>query len=287
MSGAEDLPTMVKRVGARVLAERGRATHPVGRPESPCIERTAGVFIAIEGEAGWLRPQSATEREAESASKRGAALITADDLRGLATGSSFSVPRGALVTELARDEAWKRRIALVESSSAVSGARSDGRLRVALGADHGGFALKQAVSEWLRELGHVPLDLGTHDENPVDYPDYARAVAEAVAQGRADLGIAIDGAGIGSCMAANKVPGVRAAMCYDVVTARNAREHNFANVLTLGGKLLKHADAQAIVRTFLSTPTGEERHARRVDKIMAIEMSPPRVELRAVESRTK
>ena len=131
--------------------------------------------------------------------------------------------------------------------------------------------LKRAVLDWVRELGIVAVDLGTHDENPVDYPDFAKAVAEAVAEGRADLGICVDGAGIGSAMAANKVPGVLAANCHDVSTARNAREHNFANVLTLGGRTLQASEAQAIVRAFLATPCGEERHRKRVEKIRALE----------------
>ena len=107
------------------------------------------------------------------------------------------------------------------------------------------------------------LDLGTHDETAVDYPDFARAVAEAVAEGRADLGVCIDGAGIGSAMTANKVPGVRAANCWDVASARNAREHNYANVLTLGGRWLSPLGASEILAAFLSTPRGEERHGRR------------------------
>ncbi len=115
------------------------------------------------------------------------------------------------------------------------------------------------------------LDLGTHGKEAVDYPDFAHAVAEAVACGRADLGIMVDGAGIGSAIAANKVPGIRAAMCYDAATARNAREHNFANVLTLGGRMIDAARMREIVTAFLETPTGAERHAARVRKIMEIE----------------
>jgi ribose 5-phosphate isomerase B len=115
------------------------------------------------------------------------------------------------------------------------------------------------------------LDLGTHGRETVDYPDFAHAVAEAVCSGRVDLGIMVDGAGIGSSMAANKVPGTRAAMCYDVATARNAREHNFANVLTLGGRMIDPARMREIVTAFLETPTGGERHAARVRKIMEIE----------------
>lgn len=144
-------------------------------------------------------------------------------------------------------------------------------LRVALGADHGGYPLKGDLIAWVRELGMLPLDLGTHGEAAVDYPDFAQAVAEAVREGRADFGVCVDGAGIGSAMAANKVPGVRAANCWDVASASNAREHNFANVLCLGGPRLAPSLALDILRTFLTTPTGAERHARRVDKITRIE----------------
>ncbi|MBK6841415.1 MAG: ribose 5-phosphate isomerase B [Gemmatimonadetes bacterium] len=143
--------------------------------------------------------------------------------------------------------------------------------RVALGADHGGVAMKDALLAVLRARGSVVHDLGTYGTDPVDYPDFAIAVARAVAAGAADVGIMIDGAGIGSCMAANKVAGVRAAMCYDVTTAANAREHNNANVLTLGGTLIGGRLAQEIVRTFLETPFGGGRHATRVDKIDALD----------------
>jgi ribose 5-phosphate isomerase B len=154
---------------------------------------------------------------------------------------------------------------------AMSADGAPGRLIVALGADHGGVALKDAVAARLRELGHTTLDLGTMAADPVDYPDFAVAVARAVADGRAALGIMVDGAGIGSCMAANKIRGVRAAMCYDVTTAANAREHNNATVLTLGGGLIGTRLALAIVETFLATPFAGGRHARRVEKIDALD----------------
>ena len=143
--------------------------------------------------------------------------------------------------------------------------------RIAIGADHGGFDLKSVLVAHLRKGGHQVEDFGTSSREAVDYPDFARAVAESVSQGRADAGIIIDGAGIGSCMAANKVPGVRAAMCYDHATAVNSREHNDANVLTLGGVLVGNNLARQITKTWLETSFGGGRHARRVDKIMDIE----------------
>lgn len=142
---------------------------------------------------------------------------------------------------------------------------------VAVGADHGGFQLKGTVITYLKELGHQVIDCGTDSSQSVDYPDFAFAVAEQVRLGQACRGIIIDGAGIGSCMVANKVPGVRAAMCYDYATAVNSREHNNANVLTLGAGLLGTNQVKLIVKTWLETDFGGGRHARRVDKIMDIE----------------
>ncbi|MCS6804508.1 MAG: ribose 5-phosphate isomerase B [Blastocatellia bacterium] len=147
---------------------------------------------------------------------------------------------------------------------------SAGRV-VAVAADHGGFTMKQAVIELLTELGYTVHDFGTHDTQPVDYPDFAYKVAEAISSRRCWRGIVIDGAGIGSCMAANKVPGVRAACCHDVYTARNSREHNDANVLTLGANTISLEAMRQIVTVWLSTEVGAERHRRRVEKIMEIE----------------
>jgi RpiB/LacA/LacB family sugar-phosphate isomerase len=145
------------------------------------------------------------------------------------------------------------------------------RKTVAIGADHGGFELKRALIVYLTENGYKVDDCGTHSLESVDYPDFARAVAEKVASGQAWRGIMIDGAGIGSNMVANKVTGVRSAMCYDHATAHNAREHNNANVLCLGAGLLGLNLVKQIVTTFLETEFGGGRHARRVDKIMEIE----------------
>jgi len=146
-----------------------------------------------------------------------------------------------------------------------------GHATIAIGADHGGYNLKQALIAYLRERGHSVHDCGTSSTTSVDYPDFAEAVAQLVADGACQWGIVVDGAGIGSCMAANKVPGVRAAMCYDISTARNSREHNHANVLALGAGLLGENLARQIVDEWLATPFGAGRHKRRVDKIMDIE----------------
>jgi ribose 5-phosphate isomerase B len=146
-----------------------------------------------------------------------------------------------------------------------------GQRTVAIGADHGGYELKEMLKGTLNELGYAVVDCGTDSTASVDYPEFAYAVAHLVAQGRAWRGIVVDGAGIGSCMAANKVPGVRAAMCYDQATAVNSREHNHANVLTLGAGLIGPNLARQIVESWLETPAGGGRHARRVNKIMDIE----------------
>jgi ribose 5-phosphate isomerase B len=195
-------------------------------------------------------------------------LITEEDLRGVAAGETVRIGAKALVTALAVDAAGERHITI--ERVAVNTGPGKVRRRIAIGADHGGFEMKEMVKKVLGDLGCECLDLGTNSAEPVDYPDFAHAVALAVARKTCDLGIMIDGAGIGSCMVANKVPGVRAAMCYDESSARNSREHNGANVLTLGGKMISNEKMREIVRVWLSTELTEERHRRRVAKIDAL-----------------
>ncbi len=148
---------------------------------------------------------------------------------------------------------------------------TSGITTIAVGADHGGYALKERLAFRLKEQGYTVVDCGTDSSESVDYPEFAVAVARKVSAGEADVGIMVDGAGIGSAMAANKVPGVRAALCYDVSTARNAREHNHANVVTLGAGLIGDGLAWQIVQEFLATPYGPDRHARRVAMIDALD----------------
>lgn len=210
-------------------------------------------------------------------------LLTEADVQAVAVGGQLSVPQGALVTPLAQQVAMDRRVTLVEATGVGAegapastphnrpGPSSAERRTVAIGADHGGYGLKETLKGYLGELGYEVVDCGTDSTQSVDYPDYAFAVAQLVAQGRAWRGIVVDGAGIGSCMAANKVPGVRAAMCYDQATASNSREHNDANVLTLGAGLIGPNLARQILKTWLETPFGGGRHARRVNKIVDIE----------------
>lgn len=144
-------------------------------------------------------------------------------------------------------------------------------MRIAIGADHAGFRLKQHVAEFLRTLGHDVDDHGTHSEASVDYPGICAEVGREVAEGRADRGIVIGGSGQGEQMAANKVPGVRAALCNDLYTARMSREHNDANVLAMGGRIVAPGLADEIVKLWLDTPFEGGRHKRRVDQIHAIE----------------
>jgi ribose 5-phosphate isomerase B len=143
--------------------------------------------------------------------------------------------------------------------------------RIAVGADHGGFPLKEALARFLEEGGYVVKDMGTSGPDPVDYPDFAVKVARAVASGDCDRGVMIDSIGIASAMAANKVRGIRAAPCWDLNSARSSREHNNANVLTLGGKVLEDSLAKEIVSVWLTTEFAGGRHWPRVNKVMEIE----------------
>jgi len=156
-----------------------------------------------------------------------------------------------------------------------------GPAEIALGADHGGYRLKERIAGHLRERGTAIYDCGTDSTDSVDYPDFAHGVAHLVADGTCTWGIVVDGAGIGSCMVANKVPGIRAATCWDVSSARNSREHNHANVLVLGAGLIGENLALEIVDAWLSTPWGGDRHARRVGKITEIEQTYLRSEVGA------
>lgn len=144
-------------------------------------------------------------------------------------------------------------------------------LKVFLGSDHGGYELKEDLKKFLDESGYHVVDYGCYSADPVDYPDIALLVAETVSQNPGALGIIIDGAGIGSAITANKVPGIRAAHCHEAFTAKNSREHNDANILTLGGRVIGAGLARDIVKVWLSSCFLGDRHARRVEKMMAVE----------------
>lgn len=191
--------------------------------------------------------------------------------RDIPESGELRVAAGTLFTPSARDAARERGIRIVEIRPEDLPGLAPPEKTVAIGADHGGYRLKQHLLPIFNELGLSVRDVGVFEEKPVDYPDIAGEVAGLVAEGKAVRGVIIDGAGIGSAMAANKVAGIRAALCYDVASARNSREHNNANVLTLGGRLLTETQAETVLRTWLATPFAGGRHQARVDKIMALE----------------
>lgn len=230
------------------------AGKPSGNPTSRFINQT---------------PKSPARSEPDSTRDESSkTVITEDDVRDLAAGAVLRIAESARLTPLAADIVAEKKIEIVRR---VPRRGSTTSRMIAVGADHGGFKMKEELKAFLNELGHQVHDFGTNSEEAVDYPDFAYAVAKSVSEGMAELGIVIDGAGVGSAMTANKVPGVRAAACYSVAIARNSREHNGANVLTLGSKAVTSAEMREIVKAWLATEMTEERHRKRVEKIEAIE----------------
>lgn len=207
-------------------------------------------------------------------------LITEQDVRIAAKQGKtrLAVPRSAIVTPLAVDAARENglliertdAVQVVPQTSATVTTQAD-LPSVAIGSDHGGFAMKAELIQFMSSMGVRVEDMGTVSTEPCDYPDYAHAVAVRVAGGGAALGIMIDGAGVGSCMVVNKVPGIRGACCVNEFMARNAREHNNANVLTLGSRVIGSEVARAIVNVFLRTAFAGGRHEVRVNKITEVE----------------
>jgi ribose 5-phosphate isomerase B len=202
-------------------------------------------------------------------------IITETDARVLARGETVELARGGHITPLAADTLRERRVTVVRDGQASAdeaslAPRADIRT-VAIASDHGGVKLRKALVTFLRGRGLAVQDLGTDGPDPVDYPDTAASVARAVARGEADAGVVIDGAGIGSAMAANKIAGIRAVMATTETIAQYSREHNGANVLSLGATLVSEDEARAIVVTFLTTPMREARYIRRLAKIRALE----------------
>ena len=205
-------------------------------------------------------------------------LVTERALVSLGVGATVRIGSRTIVTPAAVDAAKKRQVEFARPQVGEIRPRNEDPApnlvpgsRIAIGCDHGGFEMKQTVADAVRSLGYTIQDLGCRTPDPVDYPDIAERVAIMVAAGAASRGILLDGAGIGSCMVANKVPGGRAALAYDLSTCRNAREHNDANVLTLGARLLGPALVSDLVKCFLETPFAGGRHQSRVDKITAVE----------------
>ena len=258
---------MVRRVVYRTLGKS--QPSPESRAGSPVVEP------ATVSRTNRLGSKSVTEPKLRT-------LVSESDVASVERDGTLEVPASALVTPLARQVAMDRNIRLRTHMTSMdrnpgesSGMRSSNspttQKTIAIGADHGGYDLKEDLKRSLAEWGYEIVDCGTDSPESVDYPDYAFAVAQMVANESVSLGVMIDGAGIGSCMAANKVPGVRAGMCYDQATAINSREHNNANLLTLGASMIGSGLAKTILKTWLETPFAGGRHAKRVDKISDIE----------------
>jgi ribose 5-phosphate isomerase B len=202
-------------------------------------------------------------------------IITEADARVLDAGETVALRKGGHITPLAADTLAARRVTVLADDRLQSAeenlAPAAAIRKLAIGSDHGGLKLKAAIIAMLRSKGVAVDDLGTLTPEPVDYPDTAARVARTVARGEADAGIVIDGAGIGSAIASNKIKGVRAAVCHDTTTARYARQHNGANVLSLGATLITEAEALQVVDVWMNTPMTEPRYIRRLAKIKALE----------------
>jgi ribose 5-phosphate isomerase B len=205
-------------------------------------------------------------------------LIGETEARHIEPGSTVELEKGGHVTPLAWDTLRERRVTVVPAGTVDAALPGDlapveSVKRVVIGSDHTGLVLKAALVDHLRKQGRAVFEVGATSPEPVDYPDVAAAVGKAVVRGEADAGVVIDGAGLGSAIAANKVRGVRAAMCTTPTLARYSREHNGANVLALGATLLQSAEAREILDVFLSTATKEPRYLRRLLKIRRMEES--------------
>lgn len=204
-------------------------------------------------------------------------LITEKDVLKAASGTKIlPVPKNSLITALARDAAKEKQVKFVDEQAAVQVLVSTLPVEqdiktIIIGADHGGFPLKTELIPWLASLGYQIEDVGTFSDAAVDYPDFAYAVGLKVKQTSFAIGIMIDGAGIGAAMALNKMPGILAACCYNDFTARNARQHNHANVLTLGSKALGSETCKSVIQAFLKSVPEPGRHEARVNKIRDIE----------------
>ena len=252
---AEDKET---RERVRALVKEVLANVPVEEEEKP--QETFPQRVVVNS----LKDEIGKEYDRDESAK---SLITEDDLRGLEEGAKMRVSENARFTPLAQDIVREKQIQLIKKSSRRASTKVKS---VALGCDHGGFEFKEQLKSFLESSGFQVRDFGTNSKDAVDYPDFAHAVAKAVGENSVDVGIIIDGAGIGSAMTANKVPNVRAAACYSAALAKNSREHNGANVLTLGSGQNSFNEIKEIVETFLANDLTESRHQKRVAKINAI-----------------
>lgn len=254
--------------GASQIASPSSSSAPAATAPPTPTSASPRATTTVPPHAGAKSTASATDEKPIARDESAKTVITEADVHGLERGARLRIAEGARLTPLAADIVREQGIELVRRASRRGSRESRA---IAVGADHGGYPLKEELKTYLAELGQRVRDFGTNSTDAVDYPDFAHAVARAVADGECDLGIVIDGAGVGSCMTANKVPGVRAAACYSVKVARNSREHNDANVLTLGSGTITPAEMREIVGAWLSTEISEERHRKRVAKIEAVE----------------
>ena len=239
----------------RLVREALEALPVKASKESP-VEHVKVNSIRKDVEKSWDRDESSKK------------MLTESDLAGLAFRATVRVALNVQLTPLAMDFVADKQLTLIEKDSRAGGLKVKS---VAIGCDHGGFETKEALERFLISKGLKVRDFGTDSKDAVDYPDFAHAVARAVAENVAETGIIIDGAGIGSAMTANKVPGIHAAACYSTALARNSREHNGANVLSLGSGQNSLDELKEIVIAFLSAEITEPRHKKRVGKIDAIE----------------
>jgi ribose 5-phosphate isomerase B len=249
----------------RELVRQVLATVPAEEENVEKEEKTPANVFPQRVVVNSLKEEIGKEFDRDESAKN---LITEDDLRGLNFGARIRIAENARLTPLAQDFIRENNIELVRKQSRRGSLKVQS---VGVGSDHGGFPFKDQLKSFLAELGLQVRDFGTNSTDAVDYPDYAHAVAVAVADKSVDVGIIVDGAGIGSAMTANKVPGVRAAACYNAALARNSREHNGANILTLGSGQNNFGEIKEIVEAFLSSDLTEVRHKKRVAKIDAIE----------------
>lgn len=268
-------------------ATRSHSANPYA-PAAAASAATGGSSITGKSprSGGQVTPGPRAKSAWDTTTPRGPRIVTEADLeRRLQEGADFVFPPGTRFTPLAQetldrlqksgDTAGTKRAANVPGAPAAGQPDGGARDVIAIGADHGGFPLKQQLAEHLRKRGFTVVDCGTESTESCDYPVFARAVGEQVRSGAATAGIVVDGAGIGSAMTVNKMPGVRAAHCHNTVEARNAREHNHAHVVTLGSGFVGLQMAAAIVDTFLATPFGGDRHARRVAMIEPANQNSP------------
>ena len=250
-----DLQKIVRSVVTEIvkeLSDRNIVNNSVSMPENP---------IQVEGSTADLYELNLP--------KRGRPVVTEADIKAAnKAGKDIGVPANAIITPLAYELAQQTGIKIIITNTEQSKVKL---VRIAIGSDHGGFKLKEALKEYMFTVNIPYIDVGTDTEKACDYPDLALKVAQAVVSGKADFGVMIDGAGIGSTMCANKLKGARAACVHNKFTTLNSRKHNQANIMVLGSNVVTPAEAKELLRLFITTDYEGGRHQKRIDKMMAIE----------------